>query len=138
MASFEITTNAASYFYEKLQPYGLERNLEFYVVNVLAEQVNSHPQQECLAFMLRDALNAEPSGKIKRFKQLGDHCLVFSGCFREFVELKTPGRRYYELMGRSAYNSAANAIRDPDFSHLYRQVGQSIHELSDLIHGILR
>jgi len=133
----DITASCGSYFYEKLQPYRLDAGLEFYLVSLLSEYTNVQPQPECLAFMLKDAVEAPPSLKIKHFKQMGDHCLAFSGCFREFVEAKS-GRRYYDSMGRNAYNATAGLVRDDDFHSLYRQLGQCVPELSDLIHSIFR
>lgn len=138
MVSFEVTASPATYFYEKLQPYHLDSGLEFYLVNLLTEYTHVKPQHTYLAFMLKDAVEAPPSLQIKHFKQMGDHCLALTGCFRDYVEAKTTGRRYYESMGRNAYEATASLVKDGDFASLYRQLGQGLGELSDLIHGIFR
>ena len=134
--TLEITANASSYFYERLQPYRLDQGLEFYLVNLLAENVNVKPKPDTIVLMIVDAVEAPPPLKIKHFKEIGDHCLTLSGCFRNFVEAKTVGRRYFESMGRDAYKAAAGLVRDDDFSALYRQLDQSLPELADLLHGI--
>jgi hypothetical protein len=63
------------------------------------------------AFMLNDALEAEPSGRIEAFRKLGDACLYNCGFFDARITRRSVSSSYYTHMGRDAYHSVADLMR---------------------------
>lgn len=107
----------------------LDENVEHYLVNLLCEYIkpcninsnqDSDPVQTPLAFMLKQALEAQNTDKIKKYKKLGDVSLYYAGYFSDFVKKSTVDINYYVSMGSQAYSSAAKIInRSYGDNHFY-------------------
>lgn len=139
MSPIVLTNSTREYFYDKLQPFRLGQNLEFYLVDMLTDFAGQKPQSDqCVAFMLRDVLELPVNSRIGAYKRMGDHCLAHAGVFREFAEKQTVGLRYYQSMGAVAYKANANLVGDKDFADLYRTLGDAITDISQVLHLIFR
>ncbi len=130
---------------------------EFYLVNLLAEQVvrsedvTGEPDDEPLAFILKRALEAERDERWRQLKRLGDTALFVSGFFGDSLARSLVDVDYYIAMGERAYDTLSETPRGPRGTHaLFGELAQrfgtfvdlyaEIAELSDLRsnRGLLR
>lgn len=90
---------------------------EFYLVNLLAEQVvrsddlTGEPDDEPLAFILKRALEAERGERWRQLKRLGDTALFVSGFFGDSLSCSLVDVPYYIAMGERAYDTLSEEPR---------------------------
>lgn len=109
----------AGFFHEKVleaqerQNVKLTENVEFYIVNLLCEFVtlNKSDDEDCLALILKKALESPHGEQVLLFKRLGDTALYFSGFFQEYFNRKCFDVSYYMTMGENAYGQLASLMR---------------------------
>ena len=127
------TQTPQAFFYEKVhdaqlrQKKKLNENVEHYVVNLLCEFVQSPQNQDdadCLALILKKALESPRGEQLLLFKRLGDTALYFSGFFQDYFNNKLFGIRYYMSMGENAYSQLA------DMMQKRHQLAQTYQDLS--------
>lgn len=135
---------AAGFFHEKVveaqerQKLKLSENVEFYVVNLLCEFVtnSSSSDDDCLALILKRALESSPGEQITLFKRLGDTALYFSGFFQEYFNRKCFDVGYYVTMGESAYGQLASLMRKKStatLSEVYAEMSQQFTAAVDVL-----
>ena len=104
---------------------------EHYLVNLLTNYVNTDQlfdtedgkvQEKALAVLLMEAMDSNPDGRIKIYKNLGDYALYISGFFSDSLTRKLVDVDYYITMGESAYDRLASILR-------VRPQGESFYEL---------
>jgi len=112
--------NPTQFFHEMVveaqerQRLKLTENVEFYIVNLLCGYLrasDSDSNEDCLALILKKALESSHSEKIALYKKLADTALYFSGFFQEYFNRKSFDIRYYVTMGESAYNELSNLLK---------------------------
>ena len=111
--------NPTQFFHEMVveaqerQRLKLTENVEFYIVNLLCGYLRaseSDTNEDCLALILKKALESSHFEKIALYKKLADTALYFSGFFQEYFNRKSFDIRYYVTMGESAYNELSNLL----------------------------
>ncbi|MBX9839987.1 hypothetical protein [Silvanigrella sp.] len=112
--------NPTQFFHEMVveaqerQRLKLTENVEFYIVNLLCGYLRASDtdnNEDCLALILKKALESSRSEKIALYKKLADTALYFSGFFQEYFNRKSFDIRYYVTMGESAYNELSNLLK---------------------------
>lgn len=99
----------------------MDEDTLFYIMSLLSSATHSTTFLDCgpdnlmqkpLAFMLKDALEADPYVKYQKLKTLGDFTLVFGGFFREYLNRprRSDLRDYYDTIGSTAYSSLTDLV----------------------------
>lgn len=97
------------------QQVKLPDNVEFYLVTLLCDFVKakdeSIPDSDCLALVMKRALEGSYGEKIVLYKHIGDTALYTSGFFSDSFSRKTYDMKYYAMMGEGAYSQLASLMR---------------------------
>jgi hypothetical protein len=142
--------NPARFFHEKIvdaqarQNLKLPENVEFYLVNLLCDYVRTRHSEraedtgDCLALILKKALESPTGEQVLLFKRLGDTALYFSGFFQEYFNSKCFDVGYYMSMGENAYGQLANIMRrktsyEATMSEIYRDVSRNFGKAVDVL-----
>lgn len=138
--------NPVNFFYERVQQaqvrqkIKLNENVEFYIVHLLADYCKplSVGTEDCLALLLKKALESEREQQAQLFKQMGDTALYFSGFFQEFFNRKTFDLSYYLSMGETAYGHLSqlmkrSSARDSGLSPLFRDLSQHFSKAVEIV-----
>lgn len=99
------------------QKMQVTEDIEYYLVNLLCNYITT-PQLTLgekdfnsldtpLAILLKKALEAAPSEKIKIYKFMGDTSLYVSGYFQDYFNRKTFDIDYYMNLGSIAYRNVS-------------------------------
>jgi hypothetical protein len=145
-------TSPQGFFHEKVkqaqkrQGLALSEDMEFYIVQLLADYVtlNSREnslqsQTDCLALILKQALESDHHEQIHLFKKLGDTALYFSGFFQEYFNNKCFDVSYYISMGGNAYGNLAGILKGgkssyaSSMSKTYEQLSTGFTKAVDVI-----
>lgn len=110
---------------QKLQaPEGVE----FYLVNLLKDYhkveelfalTEEGRQQEPLALILANALDAEPSTRVRLFKKIGDLSLFTAGFFPASLQRQLVNVDYYVQMGGAAYGTLSQLLSN---QHAFEEI----------------
>jgi hypothetical protein len=141
--------NPTRFFHEKVvaaqerQKVKLPENAEFYVVNLLCEFVRPPTNAEgeegdCLALILKRALESPHGEQVLLFKRLGDTALYFSGFFQESFNNKCFDVSYYKMMGQNAYGQLSSLMRkrtsyESTMSEVFRDMNRSFGRAVDVL-----
>lgn len=139
--------NPTRYFHEKVveaqerQQLKLTENVEFYIVNLLCEYVRiaeSDDTEECLALILKKALESSFIEKVALYKKLADTALYFSGFFQEYFNRKSFDIKYYVTMGESAYSQLSYLLKGKNTYHatmskIYQEMSSSFSNAVDIL-----
>ncbi len=126
---------------QERQNLKLTENVEFYLVNLLCDFMrlnDNQTQSDCLALILKQALESSPSEQIAIYKRLGDTALYFSGFFQEYFNRKTFDVKYYVMMGESAYGQLATLMRrkstyEATMSTIFSEMSKSFPQAVDVL-----
>lgn len=124
----------------------LTENIEYYLVNLLCDFISpstnpnsneSNPMATPLALLLKEALEANPTEKIKKYKTLGDISLYYAGYFGDYVKKSPVNINYYVAIGSQAYSSAATIIgksyAEAHFSEVYSTLSEKFRILVQIL-----
>ena len=115
---------------------------EFYLVNLLAEQVKrarlpgngvAEDFAEPLALILKKALESDRDTRWRQLKRLGDTSLFVSGFFGDSLSRSVVDVSYYISMGEQAYDTLSGEPRGPSGAHeLFGELAKRFAEFVDL------
>ena len=142
--------NPTRFFHEKVveaqerQKLKLTENVEFYVVNLLCEFVRPRhadlaaEEGDCLALILKRALESPHGEQVLLFRRLGDTALYFSGFFQESFANKCFDVGYYISMGENAYGQLSSLMRrktsyENTMSEIYRDMSRNFGKAVDVL-----
>lgn len=142
--------NPTQFFHEMVveaqerQRLKLTENVEFYIVNLLcahlriSESNDSNDSNDCLALILKKALESPHPEKIALYKKLADTALYFSGFFQEYFNRKSFDIKYYVNMGESAYNELSNLLKGKNtyqatMSTIYSEMSKNFTTAVDIL-----
>lgn len=139
--------NPVSFFREKVleaqarQNVQLTENVEFYIVNLLCDMVSagtSKQVDDCLALILKKALESPRGEQVLLYKRLGDTALYFSGFFQEYFNNKCFDVSYYVMMGESAYGQLSTLMRkkstyESTMSKIYGEMSTNFAQAVDIL-----
>ena len=122
----------------RLQPSELA---ESYLVQLLTElaspqHVPRGPDTRTLVEMLGAAQAAQGSEKARRYRELGDSALLWSGVFRERLLHRGMSLTYYESVGGNAYRQAGylhRLLRASPIDELCLELSANFADLSDAL-----
>jgi hypothetical protein len=139
--------NPTQFFHEMVveaqerQRLKLTENVEFYIVNLLCGYLrtsDSEETEDCLALILKKALESSYVEKIALYKKLADTALYFSGFFQEYFNRKSFDIKYYVTMGESAYNELSSLLKGKNtyqatMSNIYYEMSQNFTIAVDIL-----
>ena len=114
----------------------LVETLESYLVFLLMRFAR---QPHCTArIMAEDYLNSQllrGEQRADRLREVGDHCLLFSGLFPQLAERRLVRISYFVTIGRSSYQQLS-AVLDRGWSTVYRHLSEAFIVLMDVLHAM--
>lgn len=114
----------------------LDETLESYLVFLLMRFCN---QPQCTSRIIaEDYLNSLAcSGelRIERLRDVGDHCLLFSGMFPQLAERRMVRVSYFVNLGRSSYRQLSDRL-DHSWSVVYEHLSRAFVVLMDILHAM--
>ena len=133
--------------FSKKNKIELNKELEFYVVNLLCQFINPSSYLEVeeeidfldtpLALVLKKTLESTPNRQIHLYKLLGDTSLYLGGFFQESLAKKSITPEYLITMGSQAYNNVALLMKTQkvniDFRELYSSLASSFPDIMRII-----
>jgi hypothetical protein len=141
--------NPTQFFHQRVveaqerQGVKLPEHVEFYVVNLLCDFVRTdpktgEPEGDCLALILKRALESPHGERVMLYKRLGDTALYFSGFFQECFNSKCFDVGYYMMMGENAYGELSSLMRrkssyESTMSEIYRDVSKNFGKAVDVL-----
>ncbi len=139
--------NPTQFFHEMVveaqerQRLKLTENVEFYIVNLLCGYLkvsDSEETEDCLALLLKKALESSFVEKVALYKKLADTALYFSGFFQEYFNRKSFDIKYYVNMGESAYNELSNLLKGKNtyqatMSNIYYEMSKNFTVAVDIL-----
>lgn len=125
----------------------ISQDVESYVVNLLIDFIDPTKLETMgtdfpgidtpLALILKSALEAPPSQRLKIFKSMGDISLYLAGFFQDYFNRRIVDVSYYIAMGASAYENVAiiirNQYRDQQFAETFARLSERFHHLVDVV-----
>jgi hypothetical protein len=130
------------------QNAGVQPMTAEYVVNVLSAFLVSEQlyvreedgsfQKRPLAFLLKDALEAEGPIRVRRLRQLGDTSLFISGFFPDSLSRSLVDVDYYIAMGGRAYGAVGDVAGRHGVEHrsLWDELAEKFRLFVDLLNEV--
>ena len=114
----------------------LDENLESYLVFLLMRFAD---KPHCTArIMAEDYLNSQllrGEQRADRLRDVGDHCLLFSGLFPQLAERRLVRISYFVTIGRSSYQQLS-AVLDRGWSTVYHHLSEAFIVLMEVLHAM--
>ena len=114
----------------------IDETLESYLVFLLMRFAD---RPHCTArIMARDYLESQHlSGtpRLDRLREVGDHCLLFSGLFPQLAERRLVRISYFVNIGRNSYRQLS-AVLDRGVSTVYGHLSDAFIVLMDILHAM--
>jgi len=114
----------------------LDESLESYLVFLLMRFTD---RPYCTArIMAEDYLKSQSlSGEQRagRLREVGDHCLLFSGLFPQLAERRLVPVSYFVAIGQGSYQQLS-AVLDRGWSTVYSHLSEAFVVLMDILHAM--
>jgi hypothetical protein len=114
----------------------LDETLESYLVFLLMRFAD---RPECTSrIMAEDYLNSQllrGEQRVGQLREVGDHCLLFSGLFPQLAERRLVRISYFVTIGRSSYQQLSDVL-DRGLSTVYRHLSEAFIVLMDVLHAM--
>jgi hypothetical protein len=114
----------------------IDEALESYLVFLLMRFAT---QPHCTArIMATDFLGTQSmrgAGRIDGLREVGDHCLLFSGLFPHLAERRLVRVGYFVQIGRSSYRQLAD-VMDRGWARVYGNLSDAFVLLVDVLHAM--
>jgi len=114
----------------------LDERLESYLVFLLLRFTD---RPECTArIMARDYLRSQASNgeqQFERLRDVGDHCLLFSGLFPHLAERRLVSIGYFTQLGQSSYRQLHDLL-DRGRSAIYGHLSEAFIVLMDILQAM--
>jgi hypothetical protein len=114
----------------------LDETLESYLVFLLMRFTD---KPYCTArimasdYLESQLLNGEQ--RIGRLRDVGDHCLLFSGMFPQLAERRLVRVSYFVTLGRSSYRQLSSVL-DRSWATVYQHLSEAFIVLMDVLHAM--
>jgi hypothetical protein len=127
---------------QEKQNIKISENVEFYLVNLLSEFAysfgNAPHGEDCLALLLKRALECSKEEKICIYKKMADHALYISGFFQEYFNNKSFDIQYYVSMGERAYQELSFLLNRQNehkscLAQIYKEMGENFVTSMDIL-----
>ncbi len=114
----------------------LNKNIENYLVKLLYEFISiseNEKMTDCLAFILKKALESNHVEKAALYKKLGDTSIYFAGFFQEYFNNKMFDIKYYQTMGIWAYQELSTLVTNKDEQKTYIDLSKNFNNSIDIL-----
>jgi len=121
---------------ESLCDFHLDEALESYLVFLLMRFLNRSDFTSRI--MAMDYLHSlVQTGQLQQesLRDVGDHCLLFSGLFPKIAERRRVKISYYVGIGKSAYSHLADTCKE-SLGNFYHQLADAFVQLMDILQVI--
>lgn len=114
----------------------LHEDMESYLVFLLMRFLQ-RPQMgaRILATDYLEGLLATGERRSEALREVGDHCLLFSGLFPQLAERRRVKVSYYVNLGRSAYGQLSEQAM-AQLAEMYQQLSSEFVDLMDVLQAI--
>ncbi len=121
---------------QKSTHHDLGEELESYLVFLLI-RFTTQPDlaNRILALDYLESMQQHGKRRINALKNVGDHCLLFSGLFPQRAKHRQVKLSYFINLGRSAYQELSNNTR-PSTTSLFNALSLHFIALMDTLHSI--
>lgn len=114
----------------------LDETLESYLVFLLMRFANRpHCITRIMAEDFLKSCSAQGSDRIDRLRDVGDHCLLFSGLFPQLAERRLVRVSYFVNIGRSSYRQLSDVL-DRGWARVYGNLSEAFIVLMDVLHAM--
>jgi len=114
----------------------LDETLESYLVFLLMRFTRKpHCMARVIAEDYLQSFACRHAERIGRLRDVGDHCLLFSGLFPQQAERRMVSIAYFVNIGRSAYLQLSGML-DQGRAMLYRHLSGAFVVLMDILHAM--
>ncbi len=114
----------------------LDETLESYLVFLLMRFAD---KPHCTArIMAEDYLKSQSlhgEQRADHLREVGDHCLLFSGLFPQLAERRLVRVSYFVNIGRSSYRQLSDVL-DRSWSSVYSHLSEAFIVLMDILHAM--
>jgi len=114
----------------------LDESLESYLVFLLMRFAD---RPACVArIMAEDYLRSQAlqgEARADGLREVGDHCLLFSGLFPQQAERRLVPVSYFVNIGRASYQQLASGL-DRGWAVVYRHLSEAFVVLMDILHAM--
>lgn len=132
-------SSLAEYFHEvisqALRRQGVEASAhaEHYLVNLLAAYSHAPLSDEPLSLQLAQAQAAEPTLRLRKLREIGDHSLYVTGFFADSLESKLIDVDFYISIGGTAYANLSRAYAAPPWSETFWELADKFRQLVEVL-----
>jgi hypothetical protein len=114
----------------------LDETLESYLVFLLMRFAdNPHCTARIMAEDFLNSCAAQGVDRIDRLRDVGDHCLLFSGLFPQLAERRLVRISYFVNIGRSSYHQLSDVL-DRGWARVYGNLSEAFIVLMDVLHAM--
>ena len=114
----------------------LDETLESYLVFLLMRFAdNPHCTARIMAEDFLNSCAAQGVDRIDRLRDVGDHCLLFSGLFPQLAERRLVRISYFVNIGRSSYRQLSDVL-DRGWARVYGNLSEAFIVLMDVLHAM--
>lgn len=114
----------------------LDETLESYLVFLLMRFTD---KPHCMSrLMAEDYLNSQAASggqRVERLRDVGDHCLLFSGLFPQLAEHRLVRVSYFVNLGQSSYQQLSGLL-DRGWSSVYQHLSEAFVVLMDILQAM--
>ena len=114
----------------------LDETLESYLVFLLmrfAERPQCTARVMAEDYLRSQALQGEQ--RVEQLREVGDHCLIFSGLFPQLAERRLVRISYFVGIGQSSYRQLSD-VMDRGRATVYRSLSEAFIVLMDILHAM--
>ncbi len=114
----------------------LKEELESYLVFLLMRFANQpHMLARVLAMDYLEGVSASERNRREKLKEVGDHCLLFSGLFPQQAERRMVKVSYFVELGRVAYSQTAE-LTPTQMASVYADLAREFVSLMDILQAM--
>jgi len=141
MSSILVESNTAQWHQlvldaQEITQSPLNEDLESYLVFMLMRNIsNANLHSKVMAMEYIESIKSHGSEREMRLREVGDHCLLFSGLFPERAHRRQMKVKYYVDLGRTAYLHLAEDL-STGMAKLYQQLSDSFVYVMDTLLAI--
>lgn len=114
----------------------LDEDSESYLVFLLIRHTDNHElTSRVMGLDYLESQRLPRAQREQRLREVGDHCLLFSGLFPQQAERRRVRLGYFIDLGRAAYGEIADSCQAA-VSGIYRQLSHEFLSLMEILQGI--
>jgi len=114
----------------------IDETLESYLVFLLMRFTDRpHCTMRIMALDYLESQHLSGAHRVDRLREVGDHCLLFSGLFPELAERRLVRISYFVNIGRGSYRQLSDVL-DRGWASVYGHLSDGFVVLMDILHAM--